>query len=195
MPSGRVPLTARRVADTRREIATLALKLADERGWDSLTVADIADAADVSLRTYYRYFPRKQDVFMPLLEDATERLRTIFGQLTEGDVAERSAIALERSLYEFPGGLRGAHTNYGILLRDPTLISVWLFASLRAEPGFAKVLTASFPELDDQHDGKLLAAVIITCQRIGLQDWVAGPSGGSLIELVEQSVRRGLALA
>ena len=195
MPSGRVPLTARRVADTRREIATMALSLADEHGWDRLTVADIADAADVSLRTFYRYFRRKQDVFVPLLEDAIERLQTIFGQLTEGDVAQRSAIALERSLYEFPGGVRGAHRNYGILLRDPTLSSVWLLVSLRAEPGFAKVLTASFRELDDQHDGRLLAAVIITCQRIGLQDWVAGPSEGSLIELVEQSVRRGLALA
>lgn len=188
-------LTERRVALTRHDIAVTAVQLARERGWDEVSVADLAAAADVSLRTFYRYFPRKQDVFVPLLEEATERLQQIFAAVDSDDLAHRSAVALEQSLVGFPGGLAAAHESYGMLLKTPTLASVWLFASLSAEPGFAAVLRSSFPEVDDEHGALLLAAVIITCQRLALQDWVGGPASASLAVIAERAVRIGLRLA
>ena len=187
-------LTERRIARTRLDIAVSALELEREHGWNHLTVADIASAAGVSLRTFHRYFSRRSDVFMPLLEEATERLQRIFVEIDSDDLPYRAAQALERSFDDFPGGVDAAHHSYRTLLTDPSLTSVWLLASVNAEPGFATVLGQCFPELDDGHDGRLMSAIVITCQRVGLIDWIGGPHTAPLTPIVERAVRSGLQL-
>src|SRR3989475_7785138 len=48
---------------TRQEIADQAMKLFAQRGFDGVTVAEVADAAGVSEKTVYNYFPTKEDLF------------------------------------------------------------------------------------------------------------------------------------
>jgi AcrR family transcriptional regulator len=48
---------------TRQEIADRAMQLFAQRGFDHVTVADVADAAGVSEKTVYNYFPTKEDLF------------------------------------------------------------------------------------------------------------------------------------
>jgi AcrR family transcriptional regulator len=47
----------------RRELADQAMRLFVERGFDRVTVADVAAAANVSQKTVYNYFPTKEDLF------------------------------------------------------------------------------------------------------------------------------------
>jgi AcrR family transcriptional regulator len=54
-------LRERKKADTRRALSDAALKLAFERGLDSVTREDIADVAGVSLRTFNNYFTGKYE--------------------------------------------------------------------------------------------------------------------------------------
>jgi AcrR family transcriptional regulator len=61
--------TKRRAAITRA-----AYELFAERGYDATTVADIAEAAEVSPRTVAMYFPAKQDIAMSRVSDAVESL-------------------------------------------------------------------------------------------------------------------------
>jgi AcrR family transcriptional regulator len=53
---------SRKKAETRRAIQEHALRLFDEKGYEATTVEDIAAAAGVSHMTFFRYFPRKEEV-------------------------------------------------------------------------------------------------------------------------------------
>jgi AcrR family transcriptional regulator len=50
-------------ARTRQEIAERAMALFVEKGFDRVTVAEVADAAGISEKTVFNYFPTKEDLF------------------------------------------------------------------------------------------------------------------------------------
>ncbi len=50
----------RKKAQTRRALADAAMKLFVERGFDAVTVAEVAETADVSISTLFKHFPSKE---------------------------------------------------------------------------------------------------------------------------------------
>src|SRR6478735_4898687 len=68
-------LRAQRKEETRAAIRDAAFRLFAEQGFEATTVDDIARAADVSPRTFFRYFPTKDDVVFADHPERIERLR------------------------------------------------------------------------------------------------------------------------
>jgi AcrR family transcriptional regulator len=71
-----IGLRARKKQRTRETIARVALELFVERGYHATTLGDIAEAADVSTRTIFAYFPSKEDILFcdfPAMKDAFAR--------------------------------------------------------------------------------------------------------------------------
>ena len=71
-------LRERKKAKTHQAIQEQAIRLFRSQGYDRTTVEQIADAADVSPSTFFRYFPTKEDVVLydaldPLLMEAFRR--------------------------------------------------------------------------------------------------------------------------
>jgi AcrR family transcriptional regulator len=101
-------LRERKKAKTRAAIQQHALRLFHEQGYDATTVEQIAEAAEVSPSTFFRYFPTKEDVvlydeFDPLLIAAFEAqslelspiqamrgaLRAVFTRLPAEEMAQQ----------------------------------------------------------------------------------------------------------
>ena len=100
-PPGRVE---RRRARVRQRILEVVEKLTEARGIDSVTIDDIAEAADVARRTFYHYFESKHDVLVPIARARTRALNRRMDRVVEDidDPAEVVAIALRHTLRSMP---------------------------------------------------------------------------------------------
>ncbi|HZE38764.1 MAG TPA: TetR/AcrR family transcriptional regulator [Stackebrandtia sp.] len=75
MPSAKTEgLRARKKLAARKAIAATARRLFAERGFDSVTVAEVAAAADVSEKTVFNHFPTKEDLAFADREDGLKQL-------------------------------------------------------------------------------------------------------------------------
>jgi AcrR family transcriptional regulator len=75
----------RKKQHTREKIARVALELFIERGFEQVTVTEVAEAADVSVNTVYNYFPTKEDLFFGLNQPMEDSLAGIVRQREKGE--------------------------------------------------------------------------------------------------------------
>jgi AcrR family transcriptional regulator len=116
---------ARRVAQTRREVTAAAARLFIEGGFDNTTVEDIATAAGIAPRTFYRYFAAKDEVIDELIDD---RIR-LFAAILHARPADEPLLDALRAAGR--DSLAHAAENglvelYVVVTRTPALRARWL---------------------------------------------------------------------
>jgi AcrR family transcriptional regulator len=87
-------LRERKKMMTRRAILDAADRLFAKRGFDDVTVAEIADAANVSVKTLFVYFRSKED----LVFDDDPLLDALVGALASRPAGTPAAVALANAL-------------------------------------------------------------------------------------------------
>jgi AcrR family transcriptional regulator len=97
-------LRERKKLQTRLLLADTARRLFAERGFDAVTVAEVARSADVSQATVFNYFPTKEDLFFSGLEVFEEQL---LSSVRERDPGEPAVAAFTRFVLA-PRGLLAA---------------------------------------------------------------------------------------
>lgn len=114
--------TGRRPATSHAELERLAFALFAERGFDATSVDDIAAAAGIARRTFFRYYGSKSDLVWGDFDAELVRLRRWFDTAPpDGDVLD----TVRRAVVDFnavPAGQVPAHRErLGLILGVPTL--------------------------------------------------------------------------
>jgi AcrR family transcriptional regulator len=87
-------LRERKKARTRRAISDIATRLFVERGFDEVTVAQIAAAAEVSIKTVFNYFASKEELFFDRADELLDGLERTIGERPPGTTVTEALHAL-----------------------------------------------------------------------------------------------------
>ncbi|MGV9778403.1 TetR/AcrR family transcriptional regulator [Streptosporangium sp. NPDC003464] len=158
-------LRERKKQRTRQALVEAALRLFEEKGYDQVTVAEIADAADVSPRTFFLHFQAKEDV---LLANADVRVDLALRAIDERRPEERLADLLTRAMDEMiahtwdsdlPSGLAALRAR--LTASVPALQARLLQRYLAAQTELARALERAFPGTLDTITASALVGAMV----------------------------------
>lgn len=141
----------RSLADRKRKVARdhieeTALRLFVERGFDETTITDIAAAAGVSNRTFFRYFATKEDVVFADHPEEVERFRAALRETAGGKLPTRIVDALRaRRQVEMSDALRARLQLYATV---PSVGDRWRRLTADYMDAVVDVVTAEDPSAD-----------------------------------------------
>ena len=112
----------RRRLTTRTELEQVAFELFDRQGFEGTTVGDIARAAGIGRRTFFRYFDSKNDLPWGGFEERLEQMRgRLAGCPPQTPLAEAIRLGLI-TFNQLPPGQEGWHRRrLELILRVPAL--------------------------------------------------------------------------
>ncbi|MFI7443100.1 TetR/AcrR family transcriptional regulator [Nonomuraea indica] len=158
-------LRERKKQRTRQALIEAAARLFEDRGYDHVTVAEIADAAEVSPRTFFLHFQTKEDV---LLADADVRVDLALQAIAERRAEERLPEVLVRAVDQMIADTWDGDLHSGLAaLRAqlaasvPALQARLLQRYLTAQSELAEALRRAFPgRLDTITASALVGAMV-----------------------------------
>jgi AcrR family transcriptional regulator len=181
-------LRERKKEQTRRTIAAVALDLFETRGYAETTVDDIAAAADVSPRTFFRYFAGKDEAvferagdvqvaFRALLasrpadEPLLVALREIGKALIAGETVDETRLRRVLALTQAEPALRNRYN--AVIDTIERELTVWAAGRLGVRAADLRP--------------RLVAAAVLAARRVAMDTWLESP-GDDLADHVTRAI-------
>jgi AcrR family transcriptional regulator len=159
-------LRERKKQQTRLAIAEAARRLFGERGFDAVTVADVAQEADVSEGTVFNYFPTKEDLFYSPMEAFEADLVAAVAQRKTG---ESVAAAFQRFVLERSAGLAERAeliaTAVSVLTASPALRAREREISAQYTQALAELIAEEARKPRDDVEAAVVASALMGAQR------------------------------
>jgi AcrR family transcriptional regulator len=192
-----VGLRQRKKQQTRQAIFEAARRLFSERGFDGVTVAEIARESNVSEVTVFNYFPSKEDLFYGGMQFFEEQLLDAVRSRPRGESALK---AFRRRLLESTDGLHSKERIDAIIRSNqiatgsPSLAARERDIVERYTRELARVLAEETRAGPDDAEPLAAAAALIGAHRAIVEyvrrQVLAGVRGDALVEYTRTQIRR-----
>jgi AcrR family transcriptional regulator len=181
-------LRERRRLRTRRTIQAQALRLFAAKGFQATTIEEIAAAAEMAPRTFFRYFPTKEEVvfwseYPPMLAEFVARrpddepaLEALHHGIVDGLAAIRDQDG-ERMMER----LRLAFGTPALHPRLRQQQAGWATA-------VAEILADRLEERPDNLEVRIIAAAVAAAVWVAIEEWQAQDGKGDLGALIDQAL-------
>ena len=191
-------LRALKKEQTRQLIADTAWRLFADRGFDNVTVAEIAREAQVAEATVFNYFRSKEDLFYSRFEAFSARLADA---VRDRDIGEPALAAFRRALLE-EGGLLGQaeagdeealtrlRTVNRVIAQSPALLAREQQAISRSADDLAALLAAETGAPADDIRPQVAANALLGLQRAMIDYVRRRVSSGESLDGLAADVRK-----
>ncbi len=178
-------LRERKKQERRRCIEDAAIGLFEARGFDGTTIEEIAVAADIAPRTFFYYFPTKEDV---VLADYAARLERIIDTLGRRPSSEAPWASLQASFITVAADYEASRDDlirrFTIMAAHPSVYA----RSLQLQSGWEDALTEALTKRAGDHiedfESRLLASTALACMRSSLRHWALTGHRTALPDLI-----------
>jgi AcrR family transcriptional regulator len=180
---------------TRQEIADAAMRLFATRGFDHVTVAAVAEAAGISEKTVFNYFPTKEDLFFDEVPKREAALRAAVRERREGE----SILAALRRL-QVAECSRMCSPPFAVFARIIEDSPALRAKELEVMAHFVQVLTEAIQsELQiDERDARIAAGLLVSVHRLffsaARKQALAGKHGPAAARRLRADLERGYQL-
>jgi AcrR family transcriptional regulator len=147
---------------TRQQIADEAMRLFVARGFDHVTVAEVAEAAGVSQKTVFNYFPTKEDLFF---DEVPRREAAIVEAIAGREPGESILSALRRlQLGECPRMCSLSFATFARIIEESTALQA---KELEVMARFAQVLADAIQRETGiaERDARIAAGLLVSVHR------------------------------
>lgn len=173
-------LRAQKKENTRQALVEAAWALFRDKGYDATTIEEIADAAQVAKRTYFRYFPTKEAI---VFHRAAERLALLESLLSAGP---RGMPTVRRALLEiarhFAEDRDEVVEQYRLVESTPSLAMTEGEIDRKWIAAIGVALTTDRTAAG-QRRARVLAGALFGAMRATLGEWVAHGGRADLVRL------------
>ena len=175
---------------TAADLEEAALALFCEKGFDAVTIDDIAAAADVSRRTFFRYFASKEDV---ILSDHPKRLDELAAALNRRPADEPALTALRHAILSLAGSFEEQRDHmlarFRLITTTPALEARSLCLQRNWETSVTAMLAARMgvDPAEDLRPG-VVAATTMSAMRIATANWLAAGGQDDLPKIVADAL-------
>ena len=188
---------------TRQRISDVATALSVTRGFDNVTVAQVAEIVGVSEKTVYNYFPTKESMILDMADEAVERLSRALQQREPTESPARVAVQVMsddiRQLDELPDEAHEWFPQFReMIFGTPSLRAAWLDLHNRLTEVAARELAASADVDPRDPEPQIAARALVDLGMIAFDSRMrhieAGLRGAALGEAVNADIERAARL-
>jgi AcrR family transcriptional regulator len=177
---------ARWEPDAAGRLREAALDLYVAQGYEQTTVAEIAERAGVTARTFFRHFADKREVLFAGSEQLEARMVAALAGVPDG-AAPMVAVgaALDGAAEVLGGNHAFSRRRQSVIVANPELHERELIKMSRLAGALTQGLVDRGAPADE---ARLASEAGIAVFRIGFERWVAGPKKGDLGAVLRESL-------
>ena len=180
----------RRRATSRAELEQVAFTLFAARGFDATTVDEIAAAAGIGRRTFFRYFPSKNDIPWGAFEDELERMRVRLKACPpEVPLADAIRVALIDFNRVTPEQVPLHRRRMELILRVPTLLAHSTLRFTAWREVVAEFVAERTGRRQDDLAPQAVAHAVLGVAIAAYEHWLDDP-GSNLPALLDDAMRQ-----
>lgn len=189
--TAKVPLREKHATETRQRIVAEAMSLFVARGYASTTVDEIAEAADVSPRTFFRYFATKEAL---LFHDFEDRLAGIRDQILGRPAEESPVQALVAVLCTAVDDIHRSPEQRALMLqlvheRPAVLAYQRATVADHAEGQIVAAVSARAGLPADDLGIRAVVSAVAACHHLAMTDWVRAGAHGPFADAFLRTLR------
>jgi len=175
--ANQIGLRERRRRQTSADIRGAAVHLAQQRGWDKVTIEDICVEAGISTRTFFNYFPNKEAAIAYGPSDLPAELAEEF---VAAGPAPYSAVLAElitlaaHHLRDLPPQREQAECMLDLAKTTPAVLAAFLAELERFQSHLTVIVARRQGMRSDAEIPALIAALALTAIRSGIERWSRG---------------------